>query len=99
MHYTSFVAPVSSCRLHTEAKQQAQVPHGGGQPLGIQRAMETSYVVRTHMSSQTHMEQPCWEFDHPSTNPNKERSATLEFSPDPTFATSYGQVIWISIDA
>jgi len=90
MHYTSFVAPVSSCRLYTEAKQQAQVPHGGGQPLGIQRAMETSYVVRTHMSSQTHMEQPCWEFDHPSTNPNKERSATLEFSPDPTFATSYG---------
>jgi len=90
MQYTSFLAPVSSCRLHTEATQQAQVPHDGAQPLGIQRAMETSYVVRTHSASQTHIEQPCWKFDHPSTTSNKERSATLEFSPDPTFATPYG---------
>lgn len=90
MQYSAFVAPISSCRLHTEATQQAQVPHEGAQPLGIQRAMETSYVVRTHSASQTHAEQLCWTFDHPSTTLNKERTATLEFSPDPTFATPYG---------
>jgi len=90
MQYSAFVAPISSCRLHTEAAQQAQVPHEGAQPLGIQRAMETSYVVRTHSASQTHAEQLCWTFDHPSTTFNKERTATLEFSPDPTFATPYG---------
>lgn len=90
MKYSAFVAPVSSCRLHTEATQQAQVPHDCAQPLGIQRAMETSYVVRTHSASQTHAEQLCWTFDHPSTTSSKERTATLEFSPDPTFATSYG---------
>lgn len=90
MQYSAFVAPISSCRLHTEATQQAQVPHEGAQPLGIQRAMETSYVVRTHSASQTHAEQLCWTFDHPSTTSNKERTATLEFSPDPTFAAPYG---------
>jgi len=90
MQYSAFVAPVSSCRLHIEARQQAQVPHEGSQPLGIQRAMETSYVVRTHAVSQTHAEQLCWTFDHPSTCLSKERTATLEFSPDPAFATPYG---------
>ena len=90
MQYSAFVAPVSSCRLHAEATQQAQVPHEGAQPLGIQKAMETSYVVRTHAASQTHAEQLCWTFNHPSTSLNKERTATLEFSPDPTFASSYG---------
>mmetsp|Transcript_24035 Transcript_24035/g.66613 ORF Transcript_24035/g.66613 Transcript_24035/m.66613 type:complete len:668 (+) Transcript_24035:175-2178(+) len=90
MQYSAFVAPVSSCRLHVEATQQAQVPHEGAQPLGIQRAMETSYVVRTHAASQTHVEQLCWTFDHPSKTQNKERTATLEFSPDPTFATQLG---------
>uniref|UniRef100_A0A7S4AFU0 Protein arginine N-methyltransferase n=1 Tax=Pseudo-nitzschia australis TaxID=44445 RepID=A0A7S4AFU0_9STRA len=90
--YSAFVAPVSSCRLHAEATQQAQVPHEGAQPLGIQRAMETSYVVRTHSASQTHVEQLCWTFDHPAacSSKNKERRATLEFSPDPTFAAQLG---------
>lgn len=90
MQYSAFVAPVSSCRLHTEATQQAQVPHEGAQPLGIERAMETAYVVRTHSASQTHAEQLCWTFDHPSTTSNKERTATLEFSPDPTLAAAHG---------
>ena len=90
MQYSAFVAPISSCRLHTEATQQAQVPHEGAQPLGIQRAMETSYVVRTHAASQTHPEQLCWTFDHPATTLNKERTATLEFMPDQTFGTAYG---------
>ena len=90
MKYSAFVAPLSSCRLYTEATQQAQVPHEGAQPLGIQRAMETSYVVRTHAASQTHAEQLCWTFDHPSTTLSMERTATLEFTPDPTFAAPYG---------
>jgi protein arginine N-methyltransferase 5 len=90
MQYTSFLAPVSSVRLHTEAKQQSQVPHDGAQPLGIQRAMETSYVVRTHAASQTHSEQPCWVFSHPPRVVSKERAAHLEFAPDPTFAAAAG---------
>ena len=96
MEYTALLAPVSSLRLHTDAKQQAQVPHEGAQPLGIQRAMETSYVVRTHAASQTHAEQSCWSFQHPSPTSSKERSAALEFAPDPTFGAAsgcgYGQV-------
>ncbi len=96
MEYTAYLAPVSSYRLHSDAAQQAQVPHDGAQPLGIQRAMETSYVVRPHSASQTHQEQSCWKFHHPSSTPDKERTATLEFAPDPTFAAAsgcgYGQV-------
>lgn len=90
MQYTAFLAPVSSIRLHTEAKQQAQVPHEGAQPLGLQRAMETAYVVRTHAASQTHSEQPCWVFTHPPRFPTKERAAHLEFAPDPSFAAASG---------
>jgi protein arginine N-methyltransferase 5 len=90
MQYTAFLAPVSSIRLHTDAKVQAQVPHEGAQPLGIQRAMETAYVVRTHAASQTHAEQSCWSFQHPSPTRSKERVATLEFAPDPTFAAASG---------
>jgi protein arginine N-methyltransferase 5 len=96
MQYASYLAPVSSFRLHSDAKQQAQVPHDGAQPLGIQRAMETSYVVRTHAATQTHNEQLCWSFDHPAKEQTNERMATLEFASDPTFAADracgYGPV-------
>jgi protein arginine N-methyltransferase 5 len=69
-NYTSYIAPVSSARLHTEATTQSCLPlhpsHGPtSSPVGIQRAMETPYVVRTHAASQTHKEQPCWIFSHP----------------------------------
>jgi len=90
MQYTSFLAPISSVRLHTEAKTQAQIPHDGAQSLGLQRAMETSYVVRTHAASQSHAEQPCWVFNHPLRVHTKERAAHLEFAPDPTFAAAAG---------
>jgi type II protein arginine methyltransferase len=90
MQYTAYLAPVSSKRLHSDARLQAQVPHDGGQALGIQRAMETPYVVRTHAASQTHAEQACWVFQHPTGNPSKERAATLEFAPDATFGAAYG---------
>lgn len=90
MQYTSYLAPISSVRLHTDAKQQAQVPYEGAQPLGIQRAMETAYVVRTHSASQTHPEQACWVFQHPPRVASKERVAHLDFAPDPTFAAGRG---------
>ncbi|KAL3930242.1 MAG: hypothetical protein SGARI_004540 [Bacillariaceae sp.] len=61
MRYSTYLAPVSSCRLHNDAAQQAHVPHEGEQPLGIQRAMETAYVVRPHLASQTHKEQLWYE--------------------------------------
>lgn len=32
--------------------------------MGLQRAMETPYVVRSHAASQTHSEQECWKFAH-----------------------------------
>lgn len=90
MEFTGYLAPVSSYRLHSEAAQQAQVPYRGAQPLGIERALETTYVVRTHSASQTHHEQSCWTFQHPSSTPDRERAATLEFAPDPTFAAAAG---------
>uniref|UniRef100_A0A6U3ZRB4 Protein arginine N-methyltransferase n=1 Tax=Ditylum brightwellii TaxID=49249 RepID=A0A6U3ZRB4_9STRA len=68
--YTSFLAPVSSMRLHSEARAQAYSPSNptdgpAGQPCGTLRAMETPYVVRPHAASQTHVEKPCWDFNHP----------------------------------
>ncbi|KAL3940321.1 MAG: hypothetical protein SGBAC_005118 [Bacillariaceae sp.] len=90
MQYTTFVAPVSSVRLHTDARQQAQVPHEGAQTLGLQRAMETSYVVRTHAASQTHSEQVCWNFQHPAKETSMERAVSLDFAPDATFAAAAG---------
>jgi type II protein arginine methyltransferase len=90
MSYQSYLAPVSSVRLYNDAAQQAQVPHDGAQPLGIQRAMETSYVVRPHLASQTHREQQCWSFEHPAKEEDFKRSAALEFAPDPTFGVACG---------
>jgi protein arginine N-methyltransferase 5 len=90
MQCTAYLAPVASARLHADAKLQSQVPHEGAQALGIQRAMETAYVVRTHAASQTHAEQKCWSFQHPSNTISKERMATLEFAPDPTSGAAFG---------
>ncbi len=72
--YTSYIAPVSSARLHSEAKTQSCHPLNANEgpaspPVGMQRAMETPYVVRTHAASQTHEEQACWVFSHPRPPP------------------------------
>jgi len=69
-NYTAFMAPVSSARLHSEAKTQSCIPlntnAGPASPaIGMQRALETPYVVRSHAASQTHRERPCWTFSHP----------------------------------
>ena len=68
--YTAFLAPVSSTRLHNEAKNESchpLNPNAGppGPSIGLQRAMETPYVVRSHAASQTHKEQACWTYTHP----------------------------------
>ena len=68
--YTAFIAPVSSARLHSEAKTQSCLPlntnEGPASPVvGMQRALETPYVVRSHAASQLHNEQACWTFSHP----------------------------------
>lgn len=96
--YTAYLAPLSSMKLHSEARAQAFFPatlHSGGldgTPMGIQRAMETPYVARTHAASQTHVEQPCWTFSHPpSTNQkNMEHTAHLRFGPDPMHGAGCG---------
>ena len=74
--YTAFIAPVSSARLHSEAKIQSCHPLNANEgpaspPVGMQRAMETPYVVRTHAASQTHEEQACWVFSHPHPLPTR----------------------------
>lgn len=68
--YTSYLAPVSSVRLHAEAKAQSYATPSSamdgplGQPFGALKAMETPYVVRPHAASQTHSEKPVFMFDH-----------------------------------
>lgn len=83
-NYTSYIAPVSSARLHIEAATQSCLPlhpsHGPtSSPVGIQRAMETPYVVRSHAASQTHKEQPCWIFSHP--HPSTAKTLSEEVIP------------------
>ena len=78
-NYTAFIAPVSSSRLYSEARCQASFPaHPEGGPAapasGMQRALETPYVVRSHAASQTHPEIACWTFSHP--HPSKVDTTT-----------------------
>mmetsp|Transcript_1511 Transcript_1511/g.2767 ORF Transcript_1511/g.2767 Transcript_1511/m.2767 type:complete len:772 (-) Transcript_1511:40-2355(-) len=103
--YTSYLAPVTSMKLHAEAKSHAfypSVPAEGpeGKPCGAQQAMETPYVVRAHAASQLHKELPCWEFNHPfqengksikesASQVNNERSASLHFDLGPN-GIAYG---------
>jgi protein arginine N-methyltransferase 5 len=93
--YSAFLAPISSQRLHSEARAQSFFPslgEGGldSAPMGTLRAMETPYVVRMHAASQTHVEQLCWTFSHPTALPDKERSAHLHFTPNPTHGAGCG---------
>jgi protein arginine N-methyltransferase 5 len=72
-NYTAFIAPVSSSRLYSEARCQSSYPshpeEGPAAPAsGMQKALETPYVVRSHAASQTHPEKACWTFSHPHTS-------------------------------
>jgi protein arginine N-methyltransferase 5 len=94
-HYTSYAAPVSSLRLHSEARAQAYFPNSSSDgldsaPMGTLKVMETPYVVRSHAASQTHVEQACWEFSHPSTASSRERKAHVVFKPDVTQGAGCG---------
>jgi len=94
-HYTAYLAPVSSFRLHAEARSQAYFPTScteglDSPPMGTLRALETPYVVRSHAACQTHLEQACWEFSHPSPTTFKERTAHVEFKPDMTQGVGCG---------
>jgi protein arginine N-methyltransferase 5 len=104
--YSSFLAPVSSMKLYSEARAQSYTPYNAadgpaGMPAGSLRAFETPYVVRTHAAAQTHAEQFCWEFQHPippgNTNNNannatatNERYCKLTFSPDASHGAGSG---------
>ena len=84
MRYTALVAPVSSAKLYNQAKSQALYPnHDESDVHGLQKAMETPYVVRPHAVSQTHPEQECWTFTHPTDRPDASRVVTLDFAPHP----------------
>ena len=102
-NYVSFIAPLSSARLHAEAKAQAYAatsPSDGpmGQPFGFLRAMETPYVVRTHAATQTHAEKECFTFKHPNewggvkggNNKYNERFVSNTFSSDRVYGTGFG---------
>ena len=105
--YTAYIAPISSTRLYNEAKSQSCHPLDSNQgpsgpPIGMQRAMETPYVVRSHAASQTHSEQECWTYAHPHSpsfqnlsadaakNVNNERHAHLSFRHDTTHGAAMG---------
>jgi type II protein arginine methyltransferase len=109
--YRSFITPVTSMKLHSEVQSHAFFPSNaskgpGGEPTGMMQAMETPYVVRSHLASQTHEEQPCWEFSHPVKKAdfaikdavegiNNERRAELIFTGDRccgfAFGSGYGK--------
>ncbi len=82
-NYTAFIAPVSSSRLYSEARCQSSFPahpeEGPAAPAsGMQRALETPYVVRSHAASQTHPETACWTFSHPRPSKSDTRMDTEE---------------------
>lgn len=93
--FTSYIAPVSSLRLHAEARAQAYYPRSAtdgldSAPMGTLQVLETPYVVRSHAACQTHEELPCWGFTHPSTTASLERVSHVEFKPDITHGAGCG---------
>jgi len=95
--YTSYLAPLTSSRLHAEAQAQAYLPSDQssgplGKPCGILQAMETPYVVRAHAAAQIHDEKPCWTFHHFHSNSydNNERYSQVTFSPETNLGRQCG---------
>lgn len=76
--YTSYLAPISSSRLH--AYTGAQAPHQFPD-IGMRKFYETTYVVYMKSIYRLADEQPCFTFDHP--NPglaSNERYAVCSFT-------------------
>jgi type II protein arginine methyltransferase len=93
--FSSYIAPVSSLRLHSEARAQAYYPKSASDgvdsaPMGTLQVLETPYVVRSHAACQTHEEQLCWQFTHPSTTESLERVSHVEFKSDATHGAGCG---------
>ena len=92
-NYTAFIAPVSSSRLYSEARCQSSFPvhpeEGPAAPAsGMQRALETPYVVRSHAASQTHPERACWTFSHPHSSKSDTRMDIEDNNPSKTNASA-----------
>jgi len=68
--YTSFIAPISSSKLHQEVKAYNDVKH-----------FETTYVVKMHQHKVLSEAQECWTFDHPNQDDpiDNTRQCTLKF--------------------
>jgi protein arginine N-methyltransferase 5 len=93
VRYTSHLAPLSSIKLFSQARQRALFPDdklGTDTVSGYQQCTETAYVVRPHAASQMCPEQDCWDFVHPPNQADKNRSAEVNFVPDPTYGVAYG---------
>ncbi|GKY95937.1 hypothetical protein MPSEU_000554300 [Mayamaea pseudoterrestris] len=94
--YTSYVALVNSAKLHAQAQQQALYPNEHvTNMVGMVKAMETPYVVRTHACSQMSAEQECWVFEHPSSSKTlpsalHDRDCVLNFEPASHGGCGYG---------
>lgn len=70
MSYTSWIAPISSTKLHQEVKAYNDVKH-----------FETTYVVKMHAHRVLSEAQECWTFTHPNTDTpiDNTRQATHRF--------------------
>ncbi len=70
--YTLYLAPISALHIHQEivhAQSWYPAVMGGASfadpcTVGITKALETPYVIRTHAASQMLTEQACWSFVH-----------------------------------
>lgn len=89
--YVARVAPISSAELHSQARNQALYPNDlDTDVIGSIVALETPYVVRSHAASQLHDEQDCWVFEHPSETHDRQRYASVEFTPQPASGCGVG---------
>ncbi len=62
--YTSYLAPVSSARLHNKV---AALVHYGHTELDARRYFESTFVVKRSAMFPLAEEQPCFSFEHPNT--------------------------------
>eukprot|EP00802_Teleaulax_amphioxeia_P009695 Tamp_09716.p1 GENE.Tamp_09716~~Tamp_09716.p1 ORF type:complete len:607 (+),score=96.89 Tamp_09716:138-1958(+) len=69
--YTSFIAPISSSKLHQEVKAYNDVKH-----------FETTFVVKMHQHKVLSEAQECWTFEHPNYDQpiDNTRQCTLRFN-------------------
>lgn len=75
--YTSWLAPVSSARLHAKVACLAPPRYPEASPL---RDLESQYVVRIRAGFVLTPEQPCFTFEHPGQTTDNTRDITLTFT-------------------